>query len=79
MTPVGISCEIRVVFEQMDRAAYPLLVKTRFSADQEIFKDSLPGLVLRHDVAYGVAFCGGVFRMGSHIEIKAGSILEEDI
>jgi len=76
---VGVARGVGVVLEQVDDPSDPLFPEPLLGGADEPFQDPLSRLVVRDEVAEGVALRRGVLGMAADVEIEAGPVLEEDV
>lgn len=79
MAAIGISREIRVVFEQMNRPANSFLMQTLLCLDHQFLEDALSSLILGNEIGDSVALSCCVLRMTADVQIETCSIFQEDI
>src|SRR4051812_3898981 len=70
VAPVAVAGRIRVVLEEIDRAADALLAKPLLGRDQKAFEDALPGLVVHDEVIQRIALGRGVLGVRTDVEVQ---------
>ena len=76
---VAVAGRVRVVLEEVDDAADPLLAQPLLRRPEELLEDPLPRLVVGDEVEDRVALRGGVLGVRAHVEVEPGSVGQEDV
>ena len=76
---VAVACRVGVVLVEDDLAEYAFVQKRLLCGLAQVFQPLLAGFVVRHQLAHRYALGGGIFGVGTHIQIQARSVFQEDV
>jgi hypothetical protein len=76
---VRVPRRVGVVLEQEHVPGDALLVQADLGSPQEGLEDTLPRLVVGHQVEDRIALRRGVLGMGANVEVQAGAVLQEHV
>ena len=76
---VAVAGGVGVVLEQVDVAVHAFVTEALLGADEELFEDPLPCLVVHNELTHAVAFGRGVLGVAADVEVEPSAVGEEDV